>query len=62
MKPKPVRTFIFQCRNFNTSFSFRVDNNLRFKMARPRLGEVFPNFTADTTIGKIDFHEWLGDS
>lgn len=31
-------------------------------MARPRLGEVFPNFTADTTIGKIDFHEWLGDS
>jgi alkyl hydroperoxide reductase subunit AhpC len=26
------------------------------------LGDVAPNFTADTTEGKIDFHEWLGDS
>ena len=23
-----------------------------------RLGDVVPNFTADTTEGKIDFHEW----
>lgn len=27
-----------------------------------RLGDVFPNFKALTTIGEIDFHEWLGDS
>jgi alkyl hydroperoxide reductase subunit AhpC len=27
-----------------------------------RLGDEAPNFTADTTEGKIDFHEWLGDS
>eukprot|EP01101_Sappina_pedata_P009994 TRINITY_DN6189_c0_g1_i3.p2 TRINITY_DN6189_c0_g1~~TRINITY_DN6189_c0_g1_i3.p2 ORF type:complete len:224 (+),score=127.37 TRINITY_DN6189_c0_g1_i3:64-735(+) len=27
-----------------------------------KLGDVVPNFTADTTIGKIDFHEWIGDS
>ena len=27
-----------------------------------RLGDVAPNFTADTTCGKIDFHQWLGDS
>ena len=27
-----------------------------------RLGDVVPNFTADTTEGKIDFHEYLGDS
>jgi alkyl hydroperoxide reductase subunit AhpC len=26
-----------------------------------RLGDEAPNFTADTTDGKIDFHQWLGD-
>ncbi|XP_043555846.1 peroxiredoxin-6 [Chiloscyllium plagiosum] len=26
------------------------------------LGDTFPNFEADTTVGKIRFHEWLGDS
>ncbi|EDS31152.1 peroxiredoxin-6 [Culex quinquefasciatus] len=27
-----------------------------------QLGDQFPNFTADTTTGKIDFHEWAGNS
>ncbi len=27
-----------------------------------RLGDEAPNFTADTTEGPIDFHQWLGDS
>ncbi|TQV98426.1 hypothetical protein V2A60_007832 [Cordyceps javanica] len=27
-----------------------------------RLGSKAPNFTADTTKGKIDFHEFIGDS
>lgn len=27
-----------------------------------RLGEEAPNFSADTTEGKIDFHQWLGSS
>ncbi|HVM07678.1 MAG TPA: peroxiredoxin [Acidimicrobiales bacterium] len=27
-----------------------------------RLGDEAPNFTATTTEGEIDFHEWLGDS
>ncbi|WP_042879926.1 peroxiredoxin [Cupriavidus necator] len=27
-----------------------------------RLGEQAPDFTADTTEGKIKFHEWIGDS
>ena len=27
-----------------------------------RLGDDAPNFTAETTEGTIDFHEWLGDS
>ncbi|XP_068176146.1 peroxiredoxin-6 [Antennarius striatus] len=26
------------------------------------LGDTFPNFEADTTIGKIKFHDFLGDS
>ena len=27
-----------------------------------RLGDISPNFTAETTEGEIDFHEWLGNS
>lgn len=27
-----------------------------------RLGDIAPNFQADTTQGHIDFHEWLGGS
>ncbi len=31
-------------------------------MATVRLGDESPNFTAQTTEGEINFHEWLGDS
>lgn len=31
-------------------------------MAHLRLGDTAPNFTAETTEGKIEFHNWLGDS
>lgn len=27
-----------------------------------RLGDIAPDFTAETTTGTINFHEWLGDS
>lgn len=27
-----------------------------------RLGDIAPNFIAKTTEGKLDFHEWLGES
>ena len=27
-----------------------------------RLGDIAPDFTAETTVGTIRFHEWLGDS
>jgi len=27
------------------------------------LGDIFPNFSAETSQGRIDkFHDWLGDS
>jgi hypothetical protein len=26
-----------------------------------RLGSTAPNFKAETSIGHIDFHEWIGD-
>jgi alkyl hydroperoxide reductase subunit AhpC len=26
-----------------------------------RIGDEAPNFTAETTAGKIDFHQWIGD-
>src|SRR3970040_2459890 len=31
-------------------------------MATLRLGDIAPDFEAETTLGKINFHEWLGDS
>jgi alkyl hydroperoxide reductase subunit AhpC len=31
-------------------------------MATLRLGDIAPDFEAETTLGKIHFHEWLGDS
>ena len=27
-----------------------------------RIGELAPDFDADTTEGRISFHQWLGDS
>lgn len=27
-----------------------------------RINDTVPNFTAETTQGKIDFHQWIGDS
>ncbi|GAA4270197.1 peroxiredoxin [Hyunsoonleella aestuarii] len=31
-------------------------------MAAIRLGDIAPNFTAESTEGAINFHDWLGDS
>ncbi|MDN5795258.1 MAG: peroxiredoxin [Intrasporangium sp.] len=31
-------------------------------MSAPRLGEIAPDFTAETTEGTLAFHDWKGDS
>jgi len=31
-------------------------------MSTIRLGDEVPNFTAQSTAGEINFHNWLGDS
>ena len=28
----------------------------------PNLGDLIPNFYANTTEGEIQFHEWIGES
>ena len=27
-----------------------------------RLGDTAPDFTADTTVGPVRFHDWIGES
>ena len=42
-------------------FIFSLIFNI-YIMATTRLGDIAPNFTAQTTEGEINFHDWLGDS
>ena len=39
----------------------RAFADLPKEQPRLRLGSVAPNFTAKTTAGDINFHEWIGD-
>ena len=50
-------------RQFSRPF-FRRDfasSALPKEQPRLRLGSIAPNFTAKTTQGDIDFHQWIGD-
>ena len=40
--------------------AFRPATKTEVKMA-VRIGDEAPDFTAETTEGKIRFHEWIGD-
>lgn len=43
-------------------FYLILDNKKNKIMATLRLGDIAPDFKAETTLGSIQFHEWLGDS
>ena len=38
-----------------------IPNNIENTM-NIQLGDIAPDFTQNSTIGEINFHEWLGDS
>src|SRR5687767_4621525 len=42
----------------------RSESRTRFKELPMslRINDTAPNFSADTTQGRINFHEWIGDS
>ncbi|CCX12361.1 thioredoxin-like protein [Pyronema domesticum] len=57
---KPVvaqRTFVATPRRFAARPAF-----MEKEQPRLRLGAVAPNFVAETTHGKLDFHQYIGDS
>ena len=39
----------------------KATNGIR-QQGTPNLGDVFPDFTAETTAGRFRFHNWLGNS
>ena len=44
------------------SYSLLVENDKYSSRMGINLGDEFPDFEADTTDGKISFHNWINDS
>lgn len=51
-----ISTFLKTC------IANKLINSNKKPVKMVNLGDTFPDFSANTTIGHINFHEWLGDS
>lgn len=49
---------IGEARSYGVAYSITSDKT-QFIMVN--LGDTFPNFEADTTIGNVKFHDFIGD-
>jgi alkyl hydroperoxide reductase subunit AhpC len=54
-------SFILLIRSFSPCDNISINEKETTVMSL-RIGDEAPNFTAETTEGTINFHEWLGDS
>lgn len=46
---------------FVSNLVYRISRLINLKIMTLRLGDIAPDFSAETTEGKINFHEYLGD-
>lgn len=66
-KGEPQESTMFLARRSFINNGYRtISRSIRtFKQEdqpRLRIGSIAPNFKATTTVGEIDFHNWIGDS
>ena len=63
---KTIRDEVLTAHEVHKSQRVREDGSVSQPRLRgrysPYLGDTAPDFSADTTEGRIDFHDWIGDS
>jgi alkyl hydroperoxide reductase subunit AhpC len=57
----PFQEVISCCAAFHGRIACRVSKPRWSDEMSLRINDIAPDFTADTTDGKISFHEWIGD-